>query len=73
MNPQTALALGGIVFTAGGGWFLLKQLRKEVAELRRQINGIGGKVREQQALKIAIEQDPAERIRMADKFFGVKP
>lgn len=72
MNPQTVLAIAGIVFTAGGGWFLLKQLRKEVADLRRELNGIGGKVREQQALKVAVEEDPAERIRMADRFFGVK-
>lgn len=74
MNLQAAIALAiaNLLFGAGGAWFLLKMTRKEVAEGRRELNGVGAKVRELQALQIAAEPESAERVRLVDRFFGVK-
>lgn len=35
----------GVVFGAGGGWFALRQARKDIRELRVQLNGVGAKER----------------------------
>lgn len=69
---QIAIAIGNLVFLAGGAWFLLKQLRREVGDMRSQVNGVGGKVRESQALDIAREPDEAKRFELARTFFGAK-
>ena len=72
MEVQIAIAIGNLVFFAGGAWFLLKQLRREVGDLRGQVNGVGGKVREGQALDIAREPDEAKRLELAKTFFGTR-
>jgi hypothetical protein len=67
---QIAIALANLLFFAGGAWFLVKQNKKEAADLRRDVNGLGQKVREHQALTIALEENPARRIEFCKSFFG---
>lgn len=74
MNPQVevqiAIALANLLFLAGGAWFLVKQTKKDVSNLRHDVNGMGAKVRAHQAVQIAIEPDLNRRLELAWYFFG---
>lgn len=69
---QLGTVLGNMLFFAGGAWFLIKQLKKELADVIRQVNGIGAAAREHRAIEIAMEGDPVRRLDLAKTFFGVK-
>ena len=32
-------------FFSGGAWMIIRQIRKEVSELRKELNGVGGRQR----------------------------
>lgn len=45
---QAAIVILNLAAVAGIAWANLKQTKREVGEHRAQLNGVGGKVREQQ-------------------------
>lgn len=38
----------GVIFAAGGAWVLLKQVRKQADETRRELNGLGASMRKKE-------------------------
>ena len=45
VEAQLAIALLQLAFFAGGAYAVLKQIQRTAAELRRDVNGLGARVR----------------------------
>jgi len=53
IGPEIAIAVGTALFWAGGGWFLLRSLRKDLNGVRGVINRIDAREEKRHKLLVA--------------------